>query len=202
MKVLVFCNKGFETMEFAPFIDVFGWAKNEFQYDVEVVTCGFSKTVVSTFGIPVIMDRTIDEIDPKEYDALAIPGGFEEYGFYEEAYNRQFLDLIAEFNRSGKYIASICVGALPIGKSGVLTGRNATTYHLSNGNRQKQLSAFGVNVIPDQRIVQDKNIITSFCPETAADVAFTLLAGLFGKEKADAVSEAMGYERSVTRKEK
>lgn len=202
MKVLVFCNKGFETMEFAPFIDVFGWAKNEFQYDVEVVTCGFSKTVVSTFGIPVIMDRTIEEIDPKEYDALAIPGGFEEYGFYEEAYNRQFLDLIVEFNKSGKYIASICVGALPIGKSGVLTGRNATTYHLSNGNRQKQLSAFGVNVIPDQRIVQDKNIITSFCPETAADVAFTLLAGLFGKEKADAVSEAMGYERSVTRKEK
>ena len=202
MKVLVFCNKGFETMEFAPFIDVFGWAKNEFQYDVEVVTCGFTKTVVSTFGIPVIMDRTIEEIDPKEYDALAIPGGFEEYGFYEEAYNRQFLDLIVEFNKSGKYIASICVGALPIGKSGVLTGRNATTYHLSNGNRQKQLSAFGVNVIPDQRIVQDKNIITSFCPETAADVAFTLLAGLFGKEKADAVSEAMGYERSVTRKEK
>lgn len=202
MKILVFCNKGFETMEFAPFIDVFGWAKNEFQYDVEVVTCGFSKTVVSTFGIPVIMDRTIEEIDPKEYDALAIPGGFEEYGFYEEAYNRQFLDLIVEFNKSGKYIASICVGALPIGKSGVLAGRNATTYHLSNGNRQKQLSAFGVNVIPDQRIVQDKNIITSFCPETAADVAFTLFAGLLGKDKADAVSEAMGYERSVTRKEK
>ncbi len=202
MKILVFCNKGFETMEFAPFSDVFGWAKNEFQYDVEVVTCGFTKTVVSTFGIPVIMDRTIEEIDPREYDALAIPGGFEEYGFYEEAYKQQFLDLIVEFNKNGKYIASICVGALPIGKSGVLTGRNATTYHLSNGNRQKQLSAFGVNVIPDQRIVQDKNIITSFCPETAADVAFTLLAGLFGKEKADAVSEAMGYERSVTRKEK
>lgn len=202
MKVLVFCNKGFETMEFAPFIDVFGWAKNEFQYDVEVVTCGFTKTVVSTFGIPVTMDRTIEEIDSKEYDALAIPGGFEEFGFYEEAFKQQFLDLIVEFNKSGKYIASICVGALPIGKSGVLAGRNATTYHLSNGNRQKQLSAFGVNVIPDQRIVQDKNIITSFCPETAADVAFTLLEGLFGKEKADAVSEAMGYERNVTRKEK
>ena len=27
VKILVFCNKGFETMEFAPFIDVFGWAK-------------------------------------------------------------------------------------------------------------------------------------------------------------------------------
>lgn len=202
MKVLVFCNKGFETMEFAPFIDVFGWAKNEFQYDVEVVTCGFTKTVISTFGIPVTMDRTIEEIDPKEYDALAIPGGFEEFGFYEEAFKQQFLDLIVEFNKSGKYIASICVGALPIGKSGVLAGRNATTYHLSNGNRQKQLLAFGVNVIPDQRIVRDKNIITSFCPETAADVAFTLLEGLLGKEKADAVSEAMGYERSVIRKEK
>ena len=28
MKVLLFCCKGFETMEFAPFVDVMGWAGN------------------------------------------------------------------------------------------------------------------------------------------------------------------------------
>lgn len=193
MKILLFCNKGFECMEFAPFVDVFGWAKNDFQYPVDVITCGFSKVVTSTFGIPVTMDKTIQEIDFNDYDALAIPGGFEEFGFYEDGYDERFLKLIAEFDKHEKYIASICVGALPIGKSGVLTGRNATTYHLNGGIRQKQLAAFGVNVIPNQRIVVDHNIITSFCPETAADVAFQLLVFLVGREKASAVRAAMGY---------
>lgn len=193
MKILLFCNKGFETMEFAPFVDVFGWARNDFHYDIDVVTCGFSKIVTSTFGIPVTVDRTLEEICVDDYDALAIPGGFEEFGFYEEAYDEQFLDLIREFDRQSKYIASICVGALPIGKSGVLLDRNATTYHLSGGNRQWQLASFGVHVIPDQRIVMDHNIITSFCPETAADVAFQLLSCLVGEEKAKVVATAMGY---------
>ena len=181
-------------MEFAPFVDVFGWARTDFQYDIDVVTCGFTKTVISTFGIPVMMGRTIDEIDIDDYDALAIPGGFEEYGFYEEAFDQRFLDLIIEFEKRGKYIASICVGALPIGKSGILAGRKATTYHLSNGNRQRQLAAMGVDVIPDQRIVADGNIITSFCPETAADVAFRLMEFLVGKENTKKVAGNMGYE--------
>lgn len=193
MKVLLFCNRGFETMEFAPFIDVFGWARNDFHCDIDVVTCGFSKVVTSTFGVPVTVERTFDEICAGDYDALAIPGGFEEFGFYEEAYDERFLKLIAAFDRQEKYIASICVGALPIGKSGVLSGRNATTYHLSGGARQRQLAAFGVKVIPDQRIVQDRNIITSFCPETAAGVAIRLLACLAGEEKAREVAAAMGY---------
>ncbi len=193
MKILLFCCKGFETMEFAPFVDVFGWARNDFHYNIDVVTCGFTKTVTSTFGVTITTDKTVDEICVNDYDALAIPGGFENFGFYEEAYDKRFLNLIAEFDKQKKWIASICVGALPIGKSGALTGRNATTYHLSEGKRQRQLADFGVNVIPDQRIVKDYNIITSFCPETAVDVAFILLICIIGREKADAVISAMGY---------
>lgn len=180
-------------MEFAPFVDIFGWARNDYHYNVEVITCGFSKTVVSSFGIPVTVDLLIDEIIVDEYEALAIPGGFEEYGFYEEAYDERFLKLIREFNNKGKIIASICVGALPIGKSGVLKERSATTYHLRDGYRQIQLAELGVHVIPDERIVIDDNVITSFCPETAADVGFALLSKLVGAERAEVVKSAMGY---------
>ena len=193
MKVLLFCCKGFETMEFAPFVDVMGWARNDHGMEVEVVTAGFSKTVESTFGIPVIVDKTFDEIDISEYDALAIPGGFEEFGFYEDAYDERFLNLIREFDSSNKYIASICVGALPVAASGVLKGRKATTYHLGDGRRQKQLEEFGAEVIPDQSVVIDKNIITSFCPETAPYVALNLLSMLMGEEKARVVAKAMGF---------
>lgn len=50
MKILLFLAKGFETMEASVFIDVMGWARNDYHYDVEVVTCGFQKTVISTLA--------------------------------------------------------------------------------------------------------------------------------------------------------
>ncbi|HBF7284549.1 TPA: DJ-1/PfpI family protein [Clostridioides difficile] len=193
MKVLVFLAKGFETMEFSVFVDVMGWACNDYGHDIDVVTCGFKKQVMSTFNIQVLVDKTIEEVCVDDYDALAIPGGFEEFGFYDEAYDSSFLNLIREFNSKEKIIASICVAALPVGKSGVLKNRKATTYHLKNGKRQRQLSEFDVNVV-NEPIVVDKNIITSYCPETAPHVAFKLLEMLTSKEQMDEVKLAMGFK--------
>lgn len=192
MKILLFLAKGFETMEFSVFVDVMGWARNDYGCDVDVVTCGFQKEVISTFNIPILAEKTIDEIDASDYDALAIPGGFEEYGFYEEAYDERFLTLIREFNEHGKIIAAICVAALPVGKSGVLKGRKATTYHLKDAYRQKQLKEFGVEII-NEPIVVDENIITSYCPETAPGVAFKLLEKLTSTEQMEMVKKAMGF---------
>lgn len=192
MKTLLFALKGFETMEFSAFVDVLGWARHDYEYDVPVVTCGFQKEVISTFNIPILVDKTIDEITVTDYDALAIPGGFEEFGFYEEAYDERFLNLIREFDKQKKIIATICVAALPVGKSGVLRGRKATTYHLRAAYRQKQLKEFNVEVV-NEPIVVDQNIITSYCPETAAGVAFKLLEKLTSSEKMLIVKQAMGF---------
>lgn len=192
MKTLLFLAKGFETMEFSVFVDVLGWARNDYGMDVPVETCGFTKQVMSTFHVPVIVDKTIDEINVDDYDALAIPGGFEEYDFYEEAYDERFLRLIRDFDNQHKIIASICVAALPLGKSGILKNRRATTYHLRGGYRQKQLAEFGVDVI-DEPIVIDDNVITSYCPETASGVAFKLLEKLTSTEQMETVKAAMGF---------
>lgn len=192
MKTLIFLAKGFETMEFSVFVDVMGWARNDYKYDTQVITCGFQKQVVSTFNIPVTVDVLIDDIKVDDFDALAIPGGFEEFGFYDEAYDERLLNLIREFDSKGKIIASICVGALPIAKSGVLMNRKATTYHLKNGYRQEQLKGFGVNVT-NSPIVVDRNIITSYCPETSPGVAFKLLEMLTSKEKMETVKVSMGF---------
>lgn len=193
MKILLFCAKGFETMEFSVFIDVMGWARNDYGYNIDVDTCGFSKQVISTFNVPIIVDKTIEEISADEYDALAIPGGFEEYNFYEEAFNEKLLQLIRDFDKAKKPIATICVAALALGKSGILQGRKATTYHLRDGYRQKQLAEFGVDVVPDKPIVVDDNTITSYCPETAAHVAFILLEKLTDLDRMQVVKHAMGY---------
>jgi len=191
-KVLVFLAKGFETMEFSVFIDVLGWARNDYGHNLFVDTCGFTDKVMSTFNVPVVVDKTIEEVNSDEYDAMAIPGGFGEFGFYEEVYDERFLNLIREFNAKGKIIATICSAAMPLGKSGVLTNRRATTYHLKNGYWQNKLREFGVNVV-NERVVVDDNIITSYCPETAPDVAFELLKMLTSKEEMEVIKQAMGF---------
>jgi protein deglycase len=192
MKVLVFLPKAFETMEFSVFIDILGWARNDYGHNLFVDTCGFTEKVLSTFNVPVIVDKTIGEIKVDEYDALAIPGGFGEFGYYEEAYDERFLDLIREFNAKGKIIATICSGAFPVGKSGVLKNRRATTYHLKDGYWQNKLKEFGVNVV-NEPVVVDGNIITSFCPETAPKVAFELLKMLTSEEEMKVIQKAMGF---------
>ena len=179
-------------MEFSPFVDIMGWAQNEYGLDIHTVTCGNNKQVVSAFNVTVTVDKLIDEINVNDFDALVIPGGFEKFGFYDEAYNESFLSVIRTFNSHKKLIASVCVGALPIGKSGVLQNRKATTYHLSNGHRQNQLKAFGANVI-NEPIVIDENIITSYCPETAPYVAFKVLEILTSKQQMEMVKSAMGF---------
>ena len=109
MKLLVFLAKGFETIEFSAFIDVMGWAKTDFDCKIDVVTCGLNQKVIISFNVPVLVDKVMDEVSADGYDALAIPGGFEEFGFYEEAYNEQLLELIRLFDSQKKWIATVCV---------------------------------------------------------------------------------------------
>ena len=192
MKVLLLCPKAFETMEFSVFIDVLGWARESFGNDIHVHTCGFGKHVISTFNVSVQMDVLIDEVDVNDYDALAIPGGFREFGFKEEAFHPKTQALIRAFHEQEKTIATVCVAAFALAESGILKGKRATVYHLDNGKTQQELAEYGVNVI-NEPIVVDGNIITSYCPETAAGVAFQLLEMLIGAEKMKEVKYAMGY---------
>ena len=220
MKVMILALSGFEMLEFSAFADVLGWAKLEGGLDIEYDTAGFSREVQSTFDVPVKVDRVLwrrgagvccpVDICEGDYDALAIPGGFEEYGFYDEAYRDETIMLIRAFHKAGKPIATVCVGALALGNSGVLEGRKATTYAPDIGerqkqqtgaqqeqqlsHRQKQLAEFGADVQANEQIVVDGNLITSCGPSTATDVAFMLLQKLTDAESADKVRKLMGFD--------
>jgi len=189
-KVLLLLAEGFETFEASVFIDVIGWNLVEGDNTTELFTCGLRKEIKSSFNQRFIVDYLISDIDISSFDALAVPGGFEVYGFYDDAYDEQFLSLIRDFKANNKFIASICVGALPLGKSGVLKGKTATTYN--NPIRREALQGFGVHVI-NQPIVTDDNMITSWNPSTAADVALLLLEHLTTKNNADKVRRLLGF---------
>ena len=191
-KVLLFLAQGFEAYEASVFTDVFGWSRDAGLEPVDLITTGLRSEVKCYWNLIVKPELDFSEINIEDYDALAIPGGAGEAGFYEDAYDERFLNLIREFNRRGKLIASICVAALPIAKSGVLNQRNATTWDLNNGVRRKQLADFCVKV-QDEQLVVDNNIITSTGPATSLDVAFKLLEMLTSIENVNEVKTNMRF---------
>ena len=190
-KVLLLMLKGTEIYEAAAFHDVLGWSKS-YGEPVEVVTCGLSETVECTFGLKTVPNIQIKDVNIENFEALAVPGGFGDYDFYEEAYSETVSKLINEFVLQNKPVASICTGAFPLAKSGILKDKKGTTYHLMKGLKKEQLAKFGVN-IQDDLIVKDGNIITSSCPATAIEVALNLLETITNKENAEKIKGLMGF---------
>ncbi len=190
-KVLLLLAEGFEIFEASAFIDVMGWNLLEGSKNTQLYSCGLKREIKSTFNQKFVVDFLIDEINVNDYDAIAIPGGFEEYNFYNDAYSEKFSEIINSFYKEGKIIASICTGAFPVAKSGILNNKNGTTYNL-NPVRLDNLKNMGVNVI-NKPIVEEGNIITSWNPSTAMDVAFLLLERLTNTENTNSIREKMGF---------
>ena len=188
--ILLLLSNGFEILEASAFIDVMGWNLEEGDKTTKLFTCGLRKQINSSFNHQFTVDCLVKELDVNSFDALAIPGGFKNYGYYEDAFNEKFLSLIREFRSKKKIIASICVGALPMAKSGILNNKSGTTYN--NEDYRKDLVNYGVNLL-DNPIVIDHNLITSNGPSTAVDVAFILLEALTSKENTLKVRNLMGF---------
>jgi 4-methyl-5(b-hydroxyethyl)-thiazole monophosphate biosynthesis len=191
-KVLLFLSQGFEAYEASVFTDVFGWSRESGIEAVDLITTSLRPTIKCCWNLIVQPELPFDQIDVDDFDALAIPGGAGDAGFYEDAYDDRFLNLIREFDEKGKLIASVCVGALPIGKSGILKNQKATTWDLNEGVRRKQLADFGA-IVQDKQLVVDQNIITSTGPATSLDVAFKLLEMLTNIQNVNEIKRNMRF---------
>src|SRR5512138_1912536 len=93
-QVLLLLCKGVEVYEAAAFYDVLGWSEAYGTEAVKVVTVGLQPEVHGTFGIRIIPDKLLSAVKADEFEALAVPGGFETYGYYEEAYSEAVASLI------------------------------------------------------------------------------------------------------------
>lgn len=197
-RVLLILPDAFEIFEAAAFIDVLGWANQYGDTPIETVTAGISADISCTFGVLRVKPNVLlADINEDDFDAVAIPGGFETQGFFKEACSETVLQTLRDFDNSNKPVVSICVGALPVAKSGILRGKRATTYHLMGGKRRKQLAEYGVNVV-DAAIVIDENKISSTSPATAIDVALALVAKLTTRENAGQIRQLMGFAAPPT----
>lgn len=196
-RVFLLLADGFELLEAAGFTDVFGWANIDGEEKIELVSVGLRKPLKATFGFSVTPDRILSDIDLDEFDALAVPGGFEGAGFYKDAYAEAFLEVIRHFESAGKPVASVCVASLSLGKAGVIKNRRATVYHQIGGKRKAELEAFGA-IFVDNAIVKDGNFITSTGPGTGVEVAFELLTDLTSAENTKHIRALMRIPEPAT----
>jgi protease I len=104
------------------------------------------------------VDKTLEEANSADYDALLLPGGFINPDLLRQsAAARQF---VREFNTAGKPIASLCHGPWVLASAGILSGRVLTSWP---GIRDDLVNA-GATWL-DQDVVRDGNLVTSRGPQ-------------------------------------
>jgi 4-methyl-5(b-hydroxyethyl)-thiazole monophosphate biosynthesis len=195
-KILLFLTQGFEDLEAVATLDVFGWTQYRKHIPrVAVTTAGFHQAIKSRFGLTITADLLYPEINPQDYRALILPGGFHSHGF-DEAYDGRIHKLATTIHENGGYIATMCVGILPIADAGLLQGKEATTYPYSrNHDNIGRLQAAGAKVVHHKHLVMDDRIISCDGPGAALEVVFLLMECLLGNEATKEVRRYMIYDR-------
>lgn len=175
-KVLVVLADGFEEIEAITPIDVLRRA------GLEVTIAGVGgHQITGSHGITVETDTTIEEIEELP-DAIVLPGGMP--GAENLSKSKALRDILERMDEAGRQIGAICAApAVALASTGILDGRKATCYPSFE-------SRFGKAIIfsPD-RVVVDRNIITSRGPGTALEFALALAQTLTGLETARGLRE-------------
>ena len=193
-KVLLFAPQGFEDIELAAFTDILGWTRVLKEVNsVDLVITAFKRNIRSKHDLNIKAHQLIKEINPKHYQALIIPGGFNDAG-YTEVYHQKVLDLIKKIYGNNGIIATMCVGSLAVARTGILKGKKATTYSASKRHDNLKILQDCGAIPVKERIVVTGRIITNRGPDTGLDVAFKLLEMLNGKRDMKRIKKAMMFE--------
>jgi protease I len=112
--------------------------------------------IVGKHGSEVIANKSLEEINPEEYDLLVLPGGKAPSTL---RHNEKAKEIARHFFEKNKPVAAICHGPQILISAGVMKGRKATAYR----SVQSELKTAGA-IVEDKEVVVDGNLITSRQP--------------------------------------
>lgn len=112
-------------------------------------------------GKRVHVDRTLEQVEPADFDALVLPGGLKNPDTLRQS--ERVREFVRAFDRAAKPIAVICHGPWILGSAGLLSGRRLTSWP---GIRDDVQNAGGIWL--DQEFVRDRNWVSSRGPQDIA----------------------------------
>jgi transcriptional regulator GlxA family with amidase domain len=135
-------------------------------------------------GIKLIADYSLEGISKP--DILLIPGGI---GVTTAINDSCIIDWVQQIHKTTTWTASVCTGAMLLGRAGILKGLKATTHWTS----LQKLADFGA--IPQkERVVIDGKVITSAGVSAGIDMALILTSLITGETTAKAIQLAIEYD--------
>lgn len=164
------------------------WALHWPQDGVEVFTVAASLDPVRCAkGLRVLADHTWEAAPP--FDVLVFPGGI---GTRTELADPAILERLRRLAASKTLMTSVCTGSLVFAAAGLLDGRPATT-HWSTLELLGQLGR-DIQVRPNDRFVDDGDIVTAAGVSAGIDMALHLVARLHSEDRAREVRRAIQYD--------
>lgn len=139
----------------------------------ELVVIGKEKGVVVSGkrgDDEVTIEATPDMVEPGEFDAVVIPGGWSPDRLRTDA---GIVDLVRRISRDGRPVAAICHAGSLLIEADVVDGRTVTSYP-SIRTDLRNAGAIWV----DDEVVVDDNLITSRRPDDLPAFTEALLARL------------------------
>lgn len=142
--------------------------------------------VRSEWGLTITPDATFDTAPA--LDVVCVPGG---WGVDAYLTNDALLDFLRARSERARFTISICSGALLLGAAGLLRGYRATTHWMS----LDLLPLLGATSV-HERVVRDRDRITSAGVTAGIDMSIALASELFGTTVAQSIQLAIEYDPS------
>jgi len=179
-----------EVLDFAGPFEVFAVADELRDHTAfNLCTVGLTRgTVRAVNGLKVLADYTLEDCPAP--DVLLIPGGA---GTRKLLNQPALLEWLRIKSRTAEIVASICTGALVLGKAGLLDGLRVTTHHKCLD--ELRAAAPTAIVDPSRRFHDNGKFCTAAGISAGIDLSLHLVARLLGPEAADSTASHMEYER-------
>ena len=157
-------------------------------WDVALVGSRGPGRVTSAHGVRYDVEQALGEGRP---DGVVVPGGgWHDAGAGARAESEAGLPArLVELARTTRWTASVCTGAMLLARAGLLTGRPATTHPTAFDD----LRAAGALVRPDERVVDDGDVLTAGGVTSGLDLALRIVEREIGPDAADGVAEHVRY---------
>lgn len=182
-----------EVLDFCGPFEVFSIARLDEQHRLDEASpfavkliAQTREPIVTSGGMQVLPQHAFEDCPP--LDLLVVPGGM---GARTEMANETLLTFVKAQAERVELLASVCTGALILGKAGLLDGLPATT-HWAALDLLRRTSPH-TRVVEDAHVVEAGKLMTSAGISAGIDLALRIVARCHGEAVARAAARRMEY---------